>query len=298
MFLENIAVRPNSKLLLTSVLSPTLYTLDPTAANATLSKVYTFPNCSGLAGISEYQPDVYVIIVSTNNLTTDSALPGTVSVWRLNLTSTSPIVKCVVFVPNSTLLNRLSTVPGLPHTVLAADSHLGAAYEIAMSTRGVAPHVAIQDAAMAPPPAIRINGLHVHNGQLYFTNSQQGPFAWVPLCIQDGLVTQAGAVQILGSIEPAGAAVGHEFDNFPFDRGGRAWIAAHPGALTLFYPLPKGTWVQQNAAGDPEGGTVTGVFNGPTSAAFGRGSIGEEEMLYVTTEGGQVVHVDTSGAYV
>ncbi|KAJ7462546.1 hypothetical protein FB451DRAFT_1266958 [Mycena latifolia] len=62
--LENLAVRPSSKLLITSTQSPTLYTLDPTAANATLDEVYTFPNANGLTGIAEYRPDVYAVVAS------------------------------------------------------------------------------------------------------------------------------------------------------------------------------------------------------------------------------------------
>jgi hypothetical protein len=61
--------------------------------------------------------------------------------------------------------------------------------------------------------------------------------------------------------------------------------------LTLLYPLKNGTWAQENAAGDPEGSYA--VFTEPTSAVFGRGV--NEKFLYVPTEGGQVVRVDTSG---
>ncbi|KAJ7121376.1 hypothetical protein C8R44DRAFT_876779 [Mycena epipterygia] len=219
-FLENIAVRPCSKLLLTSVLSPTLHTLDPTSANATLDEVYTFPNATALTGIVEYQPDVYAVAVSTLNITTRRADLGSVSIWRINFTSNIPVATRIAGILQSTIINGLSTVPG-----------------------------------------------------------QVGSTG----------VSQAGAVEVLGSVQPSG--VGNQYDDFAIDAEGRAWVTMHSGALTLLYPLANETWAQENAAGDPEGSYA--VFTEPTSAAFGCGV--NQKILYVTTGGGQVVSVDTSG---
>ncbi|KAJ7676358.1 hypothetical protein B0H17DRAFT_1334482 [Mycena rosella] len=267
LYLENIAVRPCSKLLLTSALSPTLHTLDPSSANTTFDEVYSFPNATALFSIIEYQPDVYAVVAA-----------NAVAIWRVDFHSKTPIATRIAGIPQSTLINGLSSVPGHPDLVLAADSDLGAAYEITMSTGAV--RIAIQDAAMAPgapAPALGINGLHIHGSALYFTNSQQGTFARIPI-----------------AVESKGVRLPHRYDDFTFDADGRAWVTAHPGALTLLYPLTNGTWAQENAAGDPEGSYA--VFMEPTSAAFGRGV--NEKILYVTTEGGQVVGVDTSATVV
>jgi hypothetical protein len=292
LFLENIAVRPCSKLLLTSALSPTLYTLDPSSANTTFDAVYTFPNANALFGIIEYQPDVYAVVAANaqNILQTHRVNLGSVAIWRVDFRFKTPIATRIAGIPQSTLINGLSSVPGHPDLVLAADSDLGTAYEITMSTGAV--RIAIQDAAMAPgapAPALGINGLHIHGSALYFTNSQQGTFARVPIAVERKGVSKAGAVQVLGTVEPSGLP--HRYDDFTFDADGRAWVTAHPGALTLLYRLTNGTWAQENAAGDPEGSYA--VFIDPTSAAFGRGV--DEKNLYVTTKGGQVVSVDTSG---
>ncbi|KAJ7115634.1 hypothetical protein C8R43DRAFT_961061 [Mycena crocata] len=62
-----------------------------------------------------------------------------------------------------------------------------------------------------------------------------------------------------------------------------------------FRRAPIGTaievpWVQQKVAGS---------LTAPTSGAFGRGGIKtQREILYVTTGGGQLVSVDTSGVNV
>ncbi|KAJ6544193.1 hypothetical protein B0H19DRAFT_1267492 [Mycena capillaripes] len=112
----------------------------------------------------------------------------------------------------------------------AADS----AYEVNVRTGAV--RVLIQDAAMAPPapdappPALGINGLHIRTELLYFTSSQLGTFSRVPL--------GGGAVEVLGP----GA-----YDDFTFDREGRAWVTTNPGAMTLFTRLKNGTWEQEIA---------------------------------------------------
>ncbi|KAJ7716913.1 hypothetical protein DFH07DRAFT_1068294 [Mycena maculata] len=263
-----------SKLLLTASSSPTLYTLDPTSTNATVDEVYTFPNSTGLTGIIEYQPDVYALVASALNTTTRKAAPGTVAIWRVDLTSQTPAVTQVVVNPQITLLNGLLVVPGHPDVVLAAESVIGGD----ASSPGEAPW-----------PALGINGLHVRDGALYFTNSQLTTFARIPLRFAGGLVSQAGAAQVLGGVQPT-----RVYDDFAFDRAGLAWVTKHPAALTLLYPLGNGTWAEETAAGDPAGNYT--VFIEPTSAAFGRGSSAEEDTLYVVTAGGQVVGVNTSGA--
>ncbi|KAJ7829459.1 hypothetical protein B0H13DRAFT_1487391, partial [Mycena leptocephala] len=192
-------------------------TLDPTAANATLDEVHTFPNASGLTGIVESRPDVSAIVASEFNVPV--ALRGSVVIWSLDLTSGgAPAPRRAARIPQSTLIDGLSTVPGHPDLVLAADSILGAAYEVNVRTGAV--HVLIQDPAMAPGgpgaplPALGINGLHVRAGLLYFTNTQLGIFARVPL--------GGGAVEVLGVSQPG------LYDDFAFGSEGRAWVTTSP----------------------------------------------------------------------
>ncbi|KAJ7732704.1 hypothetical protein B0H16DRAFT_1427060 [Mycena metata] len=273
--LENIAVRPSSKLLITSTASPTLYTLDPTVANATLDEVYTFPNASGLTGITEYRPDVYAIVASEINATALTEAPGSVVIWSLDFTSRStPAVRRAARIPQSKFANGLSTVPGEPDLVLVADSVLGMAFEVNVRTGAV--RVLIQNTEMSlipsgPPPTLGINGLHVRAGVLYFTNTQRGTFSRVPL--------GGGTVEVLGS---------GEFDDFALDTEGRAWVATNPGSLMLFTRLKNGTFEAEIA--------LDTVLNEPSSAAFGRDGARETKILYVTTRSGQIVAVDTSGA--
>ncbi|KAJ7106686.1 hypothetical protein C8R44DRAFT_638338 [Mycena epipterygia] len=189
LFLENIAIRPSSKLLLTSTASPTLHTLNLSSVNATLDEVYTLPNATGLTGIIEYQPDVYAVVASVLNITTLSPSGASISArrppLRLALRASRKAPSSISGVPQSTLINGLSTIPGYRDFALAADLDLGAANEIAMGTDAV--RMTIENAAMAPDapvPAIGINDLHVHGGALYFANSQKGTFARVSIAVK------------------------------------------------------------------------------------------------------------------
>ncbi|KAJ6570625.1 hypothetical protein DFH09DRAFT_917181, partial [Mycena vulgaris] len=244
-FLENIAVQSSSKLLITSVLSPTLYTLDPTAANAILDEVYAFPNANGLTGITEYRPDVYAIVASELNVPSTMAAPGSVVIWSLDLTSGgAPAPRRAARIPQSTLTNGLSTVPGHHDLVLAADSILGAAYEVNVRTSTVR--------VLMRWLRVRRVGLRLRSA------STECTFA---LACSISRVPQPGA-----------------YDDFTFDSEGRAWVATNPGAVTLFTRLKNGTWEQEIAVGDAAGSTV---LNEPSSAAFGRGgSAGNENSVH------------------
>ncbi|KAJ7478400.1 hypothetical protein FB451DRAFT_1241930 [Mycena latifolia] len=288
--LATLPTQLSGKLLLTSVISPTLNILDPASTNATLVEVHTFPNCTGLAGIIEYAPDVYAVVASTLDTTTRRAVPESNVIWGIDFTADPAAVKRIAGIPDGTL-NGLSTVPGAPALILVADSALGAAYQINVHTGAV--RTAVQDAALAPDAptvALGINGLHVRAGELYFTNSALQTFARVSISVDAVGVHQAGAVQVLGTVQSTQPASVAFFDDFALDSTGRAWVATHPGSLTLSFQFANGTWAQETVAGDPDASNA--VFMDPTATAFGRRK-GEDKMLYVVTLGGQIVRVNT-----
>ncbi|KAJ6514540.1 hypothetical protein DFH09DRAFT_258077 [Mycena vulgaris] len=291
LFLENIAVRSTSELLLTSVMSPTLFTLNPHAINGTLDTVHTFANSTALTGIAEYQPGVFAIVASAVNTTIRRAAPGSAAIWSIDFNPAVPVAKKICSLPTVLGPNGITSLPSQPDTLLAADSESGAVWQV--NTRTGTARLAIQDPSMSPgspAPALGINGLHARDGFLYFTNSALGTFSRVRLAVgKDGAVKAAGGVEALATIEPSGAS--HAYDDFAMDSFGRAWVTAHPGALSLLFPTQTGKLCQLNAAGNPQG--LPSVLIQPTSAAFGRGNLLQTKMLYVTTGGGQVVRVDT-----
>ncbi|KAJ7662840.1 hypothetical protein DFH06DRAFT_1088404 [Mycena polygramma] len=294
LFLENIAVRATSDLLLTSVASPTLFALDPHTTNGTLTEVHTFVNASSLSGITEYSPGVFAVASSLIDLATRRAVPGSTVIWSVEFNHPTPAVHPISHLPGNASVNGLTSIPGIPDILLSADSSAGAIRQI--NARTGESQLVIQDVSMlpnAPPPALGINGLHLRDTSIYFTNSAQGTLSRVGVHPRGGNLTMAGAVELLTNIQPLGKQQAP--DDFALDREGRAWVAVHPGALALLSPPANGrrNFTQATALGNDEG-TFTGL-NQSTSAAFGRGSTVQERILYVATGVGQVVAVDTMG---
>ncbi|KAJ7721772.1 hypothetical protein B0H16DRAFT_1790265 [Mycena metata] len=275
LFLENLA-------------SSTLHMVDPTGPTPTFDEVHTFPNVTALLGIAEVKPDVYGIIALVLNDTTITAIPGTVTIWRVDLSSGGPpMVNKAADVPDGMFLDGLSAVPGEPELVLGADTAAGRIWQINLRTGVV--RIAAQDDAFAPDapaPAFGINGLHVRGGNLYFTNSQKKTFSRFPISLRGGNVAQAGPIEVLRSANGT-----DQFDDFAFDSAGRVWAATLPDTLTVFFPPVRGNSMlgQLNALGNPV------EFNRPTSAMFGRGGVAQQHTLYVTTQAGQLIAVDTTG---
>ncbi|KAJ6460822.1 hypothetical protein C8R47DRAFT_1160278 [Mycena vitilis] len=285
LFIENIAVRASSELLLTSVASPTLFALDPTTVNGTLQLVHTFPNANSLSGITEYHPNVFAIAASVID-PTSGWIPGSVVIWSIDFNPPAPVARILAAVPGANSTNGLTALPSEPDTLLLADSFAGI-WQIDARTGSA--RLALQDPTMLPggPGTLGINGIHVRDEHLYFTNLQQATYARVPLCVEHGNLTAGGSTEVFSTL---GAKQGP--DDFTFDRQGRAWMAVHPGALALFSQSSdqKGNWTQQTAVGNANG-TDVGMIQ-PTSVAFGRGSSVQGNTLYVTTDVGQVLAVD------
>jgi len=64
-FVENIAVRSNSHLIVTSPSVPTLFTIDPTAPSPDASVAHTFPSGTGPWGITEITNDKFVVVTGS-----------------------------------------------------------------------------------------------------------------------------------------------------------------------------------------------------------------------------------------
>ncbi|KAJ7636372.1 hypothetical protein FB45DRAFT_1137960 [Roridomyces roridus] len=223
--LENLAARVSSELLITSTSFPTLFTLDPTAKNPTLTGVVTFPNANALLGIGEIRPDVFAVVAAEINTTTLNATPGSAFIWTVDFTvSGTPKTTQAASIPQAGLANGLCALPGNPDVMLVADSVLGVAW---------------------------------------------GTFSRIPL---------AG-----GTVQQFETDLGL-LDDFALDGEGRAWLATNPGSLTLIDPARNVELVVVNT-----------TLNEPSSVAFGRVSGNVTTTFFVTTRGGQLAAVDTSG---
>ncbi|PMD48043.1 hypothetical protein L207DRAFT_386822, partial [Hyaloscypha variabilis F] len=218
--IENVALRPSGDLILTTTSAPTIYLLDPTQVTPSAELLYTFPDATSCLGITETSSDVFAVVVGNVSLTTFGGVPGSFSIWSVNLAqSSTPIVKKIAAIPQAKILNGLTHLQDNPNIVLAADSEAGIVYSLNIVS-GVSA-VAIQNSAFSPGgKTLGINGLHVDaaGNNLYFTNSAMGTFGRIPIDGNNGEAT--GAATVIAT-----AAEGDNYDDFAIDGQGNYWIA-------------------------------------------------------------------------
>ena len=161
--------------------------------------------------------------------------------------------------------------------VLLSDFRAGVVYRLDISTGAYTVVIANSLTAAVPQPIFGtsgINGLHVRNSYLYFTNTGQNIFAKIPINA-DG--TPAGTASIVAHT----SASTDYFDGFTFSAHGDAYLGTGSGNTVVRLP----------PAGGPEE-RIAGSINStlvakPTNCAFGRG-VSDQGILYVTTAGGLV----------
>lgn len=274
-WVENIAVRSNGNLLLTLLDRPELHLLDPFHPNNT-TLIHVFPDVLGLLGIAEVEEDQFAVIAGNWSDTTDATIPGSYSIWEVNMRPflalgnevTRPaIVRKVTDMPDATFLNGMTLLNQVERTVLISDSGLGLVWKLDIDTKKY--EVAIQDATMAagPPFNLGINGIHLRDGYIYYTNSAQELFVRIPIH-SDG--TSTGAAEAL--------VRDHFGDDFTFDSAGNAYVTEDTGNI-LYKVSPNG------AAETLLGSSDSPLVAGCTSAHFGR-LPEDSDVLYITTNGG------------
>jgi sugar lactone lactonase YvrE len=141
---------------------------------------------------------------------------------------------------------------------------------------------------------IGINGIHTHEGYLYWTNSNQ-------VTLYKAKITEAGYLAPGAKAEVIVSTPDQMFmDDFAIDKRGTAWVCTNLGDTVLA--------VGQDGEEETVVGSITQLtVAGDTSARFGR-TPGKFDTLYVSTagrsalpvngtvtEGGKVVAIDTRG---
>ena len=283
-WVENIAARLNGQLLVTFISSPVVYQVDPFGAK-TPALVHEFPESLAALGIAEIQHDIFAVISGNWSDKTFSGTTGSFSVWKVDvrsfesgvdgrIISPATVTKISDF-PEGVFLNGLTLLDKNMGTILIADS--GAGVVLKVNTNSGEHEVIIDDPLMKPKPGVfpvlGVNGIHIHDGFLYFTNTFENTFNKVP-------------------IHPDGAAIGPAMtvshdgpgDDFAIDAAGNAYVTQ--GA--------ENTVVEITAEGG--GFTIVGNLNstviaGSTAAQFGR-TLLDRNVLYVTTNGGIAGPVD------
>jgi hypothetical protein len=283
-FLENLAVRDDGSILVTTALQKELWYIPPADTNAPAGPVlvHTFDHLA--SGIVETEPDVFYISTSDGYRTHESFL------HRLDLRRWKPGEP----VAAETVLEFGDPVGGLngsclvaPGVILQADSVAGLIWRVDLPAgHGKATaRVWLKDDSMAydpdsplVPPQPGVNGVRYasRTSYLYYTSTARKLFMRVPVDPQ--------------THDPAGApefvAGGTMADDFCLDEdAGVAYLTTHRQNTIDRVPLrPSGSGTRQIVAGEP----FDEQLIGPSSAAWGRRPGDYGRIAYVTTDGGLV----------
>ncbi|PNP46507.1 hypothetical protein TGAMA5MH_01965 [Trichoderma gamsii] len=281
-WVENIAVRSNGNLLVTLLNIPEVWEVEPLSGSAELA--YSFPNANACLGITEVGHDIFAVNVGNLSAPATGA-PGSWSVWTLdyntaNSSSNKPTPKEITAIPPAVFLNGLASLPTKPGVVLAGDSFLGQIF--AVDTTYGHYNVAIDVPEFKPNATAAIqfgvNGIKIHDGHLYFTNSLKSPLLASILLSTNG--TAAGPVKTISKSAQYPVNSGFQADDFALDATAEyAWVATNLSNLIVRITIATGK--QQVVAG----GNSDPVVAGATSAAFGRNWY-NRHILYIVTDGG------------
>ncbi|KAI0112990.1 hypothetical protein F4814DRAFT_460243 [Daldinia grandis] len=288
-FIENIAVRTDGTLLLSTFENGRLYSLDPSAAKPKVELVAEFPGSSGITGVVANSPDVFTVTGGEHRPFRFTL--GSMKVYTVSFQGSGQpvVVKTIAEVPDTEMLNGIAALPSQPHIVLSADSVGGRIFRIDTTTGAV--DVAFSDPILEPNEAVPlgVNGIKTFGPHLYFANSAKGVFGRIPIGPDGSKIGDAELIaQIPGTINPNNA-----YDDFDIAQpaGGNptAYVTAHANKI---YSIDLVTGEQQLFFG---GGDSTALVH-PTSVAVSKDGKG----IYVVTAGfetldglakGQVVEI-------
>ncbi|KXH62404.1 hypothetical protein CSAL01_00567 [Colletotrichum salicis] len=231
--LENIAVRENGNLLVTSTASPTLFYLSPEAKHAPIP-VVTIAGVNSLLGITELgEKDIFYVLGS--NLTSTENSNG---LWKVDLrnfrtshngTVLEPaVLSLVTLIPSALQLNGMARLAkNDTQNLLMSDSARGIVLRLNVNTKAV--ETVISEPEMAPVSSsssigVAINGIRIRGNKLYFVSLDQGLFGRVPISLTTGTATDS--VETLATNITFG-------DDFALSRDGKTAYVATNGPLEV-----------------------------------------------------------------
>jgi hypothetical protein len=303
-FLENIAVRSNGTILVSSMTGGDIFYLDPNAPDpqSTLLKIHDFniSTSSPIPSESEEEASPYGSGQNAEAIVEDPNTPdifytfagqhgktGTWAVFKFDLTSfdssASPLpipMQKIADIPHATWLNGATMLPQ-NSTLLIAESKEGQLVSCNTKTGEVGiwlEHELLgKKTTRAPYPAV--NGVQYFRNQIFATNSDRGIIVKLDIVdsgnyVRDSL--EAVAENVVG-------------DDLAFDADGTLYNATNPMQTILKFP-GIGLSGKDEGRVTIVGGEDVALTQGPTGVAFGR-TEGDKTSVYITTTGGLVVPV-------
>ncbi|KAF2237316.1 quino protein amine dehydrogenase beta chain-like protein [Viridothelium virens] len=273
---ENLAPTWDGKILVTRADVPELYLIDPSQPPSNNAKlIATIPDSNALSGIVEVFPNVFAFAAGNISLTTGTSTPGSFSIWRADLRTSTTTVSKIADVHQTAFVNGLTLLPAQAGMILLADSSFGAIWRF--DTRTGTLELALNNTALAAPSGALgpgVNGIRVQDGYLYYTNTAAEKFGRVPIDPNIGAAT--GAFTTLAS--------NITNDDFALDQRA-AYLASVETEEIILVNLVEHDAVSV-FAGNPNSTEVAG----PTSVRFGV-TPKTKDTIFVTTNGGRPVPV-------
>ncbi|HWC78836.1 MAG TPA: hypothetical protein VG756_02615 [Pseudonocardiaceae bacterium] len=288
-FLENLAVRADGSVLVTSLLSKELWLVPRNDSAAPVSPILVHRFDHLISGVAEVEPEVFLVNLSEAYTTHESHLA------RIDLTGWTPgepVRPEIVF----TFDDRVRALNGScllgPGVLAVADCFAGLIWRVDLSpgARSATARVWLAhdtmgddpDSEIAPPRQPGVNGVRhsARTGYLYYTSTAQQVFMRV--AVDPATLDPAGGPEFVAAIDNA--------DDFCVDdEAGFAYVTRHRANTLDRVPLvPRHGSEVRHLAGDPFDERLAG----PSSAAWGRDPGEAGRVLYLTTDGGTTAPPD------
>ncbi|KAH8887320.1 hypothetical protein GQ53DRAFT_726104 [Thozetella sp. PMI_491] len=203
-------------------------------------------------------------------------------------------VRKIVDLPEVGMLNGLATVPRLPARscdkaatwILAADCLNGQIVRLETTTGAHETVLDIPQLHASPDGAfpVGVNGLKIHGGYLYWTNTEKVTFFRIRID-EDGYPLEDAQAETIITIPSL-----HALDDFIFDPEGNIWgVGSTENQVFVIHrdrSTPDGYGSLQFVAGALDSLAIPG----PTSCIFGKGD--DSKTLYILTSGGIVMPIN------
>lgn len=289
-WLENLAIRSSGEILTTRMDTPALYQVDPHTGTPVEIATWNGKQWAGCLGIAEGKTDrFYVILAALFEEGTFLKTGGVNSIFEVDMSTfrlaadgttvkRNATISHVTDIPEADFLNGMATLDD--SHVFVSDVYSGTVYLVDVSTGYYT--LAVDDPLMKwsvagdpPPTYLGSNGIKVHGGYLYWSNTAAGFLARVRIG-SDGRPVGSSSVAVTNVAKA---------DDFQFGSDGRVFVAQNQ-MDTLSVALPVVIGDESVAASAIAGSNVTTVLAGVTSPKFGR-TERDKNRLYLSTSGGE-----------
>lgn len=186
---ENLVVRPSGTILATRMDDPRIWHINP--RRKTGRPLFTIPEALSATGITELTPDVYVFNAGNFSLALGGFVPGSLAVWKVDLTvnwgHSAPVPERVASLPDALFLNGIARWDDT--RVLVGDIVGNVVYLLDVTTGDF-------DVAIDIPETTLVNGIRVHDDTVYFVSGAAGSIYRLPV---DADAQPTGPAQLIAA---------------------------------------------------------------------------------------------------